>query len=165
MRILFILLFLTSCSTYVGDISKYEQPLPKWQNVLERQPIVAGHDKPTYGAMAEAHEHCNGMMVYTKDEVDNWQTPLESEKRKKGDCDDYSICKYYALRAAGFQAKDLNIAVIDNFMGVHEVLFVKLEGKEYVLDNNIPRPLPMSEYTRNLKVIYSFNENGVRVWK
>lgn len=164
MRKLFILLFLTSCS-HVADLSKFEQPLPQWQAVMERQPIVAGHDKPTYGAMAEAHEHCNNLMVYTRDVTDNWQTPDESTKRGKGDCDDYSICKYYRLRAAGFQAKDLNIAVIENLAEAHEVLFVKLEGKEYVLDNKIPRPLPMSEYTRNLKVIYTFNENGVRVWR
>ena len=48
-----------------------------------------------------------------------------------GDCEDYALAKYLALRALGFAAADLRIvALSDAARGLHHaVLTVRLEGR------------------------------------
>lgn len=67
---------------------------------------------------------------------DYWALPLEF-LRKSGDCEDFSIVKYFALRELGFSSGQLRIVVLkDNIRGVaHAVLAVYLDGEVYVLDN------------------------------
>jgi len=67
---------------------------------------------------------------------DYWATPLEFMKQS-GDCEDYSIIKFYALRELGWKNKDMRIvAIVDRIRGVaHAVLTVRLGNKTLVLDN------------------------------
>ncbi len=67
---------------------------------------------------------------------DYWATPGEFLKLS-GDCEDYSITKYYALRKLGFAVDDMRIVLLkDNIRNIsHAILAVKLDGETYVLDN------------------------------
>jgi predicted transglutaminase-like cysteine proteinase len=67
---------------------------------------------------------------------DYWQTPAELMIRG-GDCEDFAIAKYLALRAAGWAAEDLRVViVIDERRAVaHAVLIASHAGKAWVLDN------------------------------
>ena len=67
---------------------------------------------------------------------DYWQTPAEFIGRG-GDCEDFAIAKYLALREAGWAAEDLRIAVVtDERRNVaHAVLIATHAGKAWVLDN------------------------------
>ena len=67
---------------------------------------------------------------------DYWATPGEFLKLS-GDCEDYSITKYYALRKLGFSVDDMRIVLLkDNIRNIsHAILAVKLDGESYVLDN------------------------------
>lgn len=67
---------------------------------------------------------------------DYWATPGEFLKLS-GDCEDYSITKYYALRKLGFAIDDMRIVLLkDNIRNIsHAILAVKLDGETYVLDN------------------------------
>ncbi len=67
---------------------------------------------------------------------DYWATPAEFLKLS-GDCEDYSITKYYALRKLGFAIDDMRIVLLkDNIRNIsHAILAVKLNGESYVLDN------------------------------
>ncbi len=68
--------------------------------------------------------------------TDYWATPVEFMKLS-GDCEDYSIAKFHALRELGWANKDMRIAVIvDRIRGVaHAVLVVRFRDKTLVLDN------------------------------
>ena len=68
--------------------------------------------------------------------TDYWATPVEFMKLS-GDCEDYSIAKFYALRELGWANKDMRIAVIvDRIRGVaHAVLVVRFRDKTLVLDS------------------------------
>lgn len=67
---------------------------------------------------------------------DYWASPDEF-LMFSGDCEDYSIVKYYALRELGYTPDDLRIVLLkDKIRNVsHAVLTVKLNGEIYVLDN------------------------------
>jgi predicted transglutaminase-like cysteine proteinase len=67
---------------------------------------------------------------------DYWATPREFIE-KSGDCEDYAISKYYALRDLGVPADRLRIAAVKDTirnMG-HAVLIVYMNDDAYILDN------------------------------
>jgi len=67
---------------------------------------------------------------------DYWTTPRVFIE-KSGDCEEYAITKYYALRALGVPAEFLRIAAVrDTIRNLgHAVLVVFMDGDAYVLDN------------------------------
>lgn len=89
---------------------------------------------------------------------DYWATPFEFIPRS-GDCEDYSITKYYALRALGFPIDDLRIVIlVDRIRGLaHAVLTVKLDNDEFVLDNQANVVMSHHRY-RHYDPQYSVNE-------
>lgn len=67
---------------------------------------------------------------------DYWATPLEF-LRHSGDCEDYAICKYFALRYLGFNVDQLRIVILrDTIRSItHAVLAVYLNNDILILDN------------------------------
>lgn len=90
--------------------------------------------------------------------TDYWATPGEFLKLS-GDCEDYSITKYYALRKLGFSIEDMRIVLLkDNIRNIsHAILAVKLDGESYVLDNVSDLVLPHLKYEHYVPQ-YSVNE-------
>ncbi len=72
--------------------------------------------------------------IYGRSEY--WATPREFMARS-GDCEDYAIAKYFALRAFGFGRDALRIVVLnDRIRGIgHAVLAVYLADDIMILDN------------------------------
>jgi predicted transglutaminase-like cysteine proteinase len=91
---------------------------------------------------------------------DFWETPFEFLK-KSGDCEDYAIAKYLLLRAIGWPADRLRIAIVrDRNLNIgHAVLIAYLEGVTFVLDNQTGQILPEAQVHQYLP-IYSVNEEG-----
>lgn len=87
-----------------------------------------------------------------------WATPDEF-LRLSGDCEDYSIAKYYALRKLGFSAEDLRIVLLkDNIRNIlHAVLAVRLDDEKYILDNMSDLLLSHLKYEHYVPQ-YSVNE-------
>ncbi len=92
---------------------------------------------------------------------DYWAAPREFFARG-GDCEDFVIVKYLSLRALGFPAADLRLAILyDTRRAIaHAVLAVKLEGEDLVLDNVHSRILPLRKLP-HYQVHYSVNEETV----
>ena len=67
---------------------------------------------------------------------DYWATPVEFLERG-GDCEDYAITKYVALRALGFPENRLRIAVVQDLIKdiPHAVLIVYSDEGPLILDN------------------------------
>lgn len=89
---------------------------------------------------------------------DYWATPAEFLKLS-GDCEDYSITKYYALRKLGFAVSDMRIVLLkDNIRNIsHAILAVKIDGDSYVLDNMSDLVLSHLKYEHYVPQ-YSVNE-------
>lgn len=91
---------------------------------------------------------------------DVWQTPF-SFWRQGGDCEDYAIAKYMALRALGFSPEELRLTVLTSRMRreVHAVLLIEVEGAWYVADN-LRRSLRLLEQYDGWKPIFSVSDAG-----
>jgi predicted transglutaminase-like cysteine proteinase len=95
-------------------------------------------------------------------EIDVWNSPLVTFTRGAGDCEDYAIAKYVALRMAGIAAEDLRIVVmVDTIRHEgHAVASVRLDGHWLMLDN---RRMAMIEdsYIRNYRPLFVIDDTAV----
>ncbi len=80
--------------------------------------------------------------------ADFWANAGETLKRGTGDSEDIAIVKMQALKAAGFNPKDLYISIgRHNVRGAHIVLLARTAGGFFVLDD----PLQGGEVTTSAK--------------
>jgi predicted transglutaminase-like cysteine proteinase len=96
---------------------------------------------------------------------DYWATPVEFLSTDGGDCEDYSIAKYFTLRALGVPDEKLRITYVKEtviYNEAHMVLayFPTPDAEPLVLDNINPTLLPASRRT-DLVPVYSFNGSGL----
>ena len=91
---------------------------------------------------------------------DYWATPREFLERG-GDCEDYAIVKFMALRVLGWANGDLRIVVVNNLIQrtSHAVLIAYVDGAAWVLDNQIGLVVA-SERIKHLQLIFSLNEDS-----
>jgi predicted transglutaminase-like cysteine proteinase len=91
---------------------------------------------------------------------DYWATPLQF-MNKDGDCEDYAIAKFVSLRQLGFRNGQMRVVVLDDLnLGVaHAILVVYLDGRAFVLDNQIAQVVP-AEIIRHYRPVYSINEDA-----
>ena len=68
---------------------------------------------------------------------DVWSAPLATLARGAGDCEDYAIAKYVALREVGVPEDRLRIVVVSDALNGegHAVAAVRLDGHWWLLDN------------------------------
>lgn len=91
---------------------------------------------------------------------DYWATPAEFVG-KSGDCEDYSIIKYYALKELGIAPDTMRIVALrDAIRGIgHAVLVVYAKDDAWVLDNQTNLVLSHTRYG-HYKPQYSVNETA-----
>lgn len=89
---------------------------------------------------------------------DYWESPLEF-LRHSGDCEDYAICKYFALRYLGFTSEQLRIVILrDTIRSItHAVLAVYLNDDILILDN-LSSPVFSHQRYQHYVPQYSINE-------
>ena len=92
--------------------------------------------------------------------TDFWETPIEFLQHA-GDCEDFAVTKYMALRALGVPVDDMRVAVVDDRqLGVtHAVLLVAAGDRYYVLDNLTNDVVPVAAVPF-YRPIYAINEHG-----
>jgi len=90
---------------------------------------------------------------------DYWATPAEFMKNS-GDCEDYAIIKFYAMKQLGLDTDSMRIVVVTDVIRnlAHAVLAVYHEGNAYILDNLSNLVLPHTRLT-HYKPQFSVNEN------
>src|SRR5947199_8468686 len=130
----------------------------KEQKVLERCRADAS-DCPSYAAqflrlinavksksgraqLEEANRGVNAAIRFVPDfaqygEADRWSAPLATFATAKGDCEDYAIAKYVALREAGLPSDDLRVVLVHDraVRQDHAVLAAHLDDRWLILDN------------------------------
>jgi predicted transglutaminase-like cysteine proteinase len=96
-------------------------------------------------------------------EIDVWSSPLVTFAHGAGDCEDYAIAKFVALREAGVSPDDLRIVIMrDTIRGEdHAVAAARLDGQWLTLDN---RRMTMVEdvYVRNYRPTFVIDRDGVK---
>lgn len=91
---------------------------------------------------------------------DYWATPVEFMERG-GDCEDFAIAKYTALRALGVPEERLRLAIVhDNVKNIpHAVLVVYTDEGAVVLDNQT-KSLVDGEKMQRYRPIFSINRQA-----
>ena len=102
--------------------------------------------------------------------ADRWSAPLDMNAKGSfdtgfGDCEDYAIAKYVALRGAGVSARDLRLLLVrDNAVHLdHAVLAVRQDGHWLVLDNRWSRLIEDREL-QQFAPLFALNEEGVKLF-
>jgi predicted transglutaminase-like cysteine proteinase len=95
--------------------------------------------------------------------LDHWSAPLETFTTHRGDCEDYAIAKYVALRAAGGAPEDVKLVVVRNIgtSEYHAVVAVRLDGTWQILDNRWLALVRDREIWRAAP-LFVIGEDGVR---
>lgn len=95
---------------------------------------------------------------------DYWATPVEFLASNGGDCEDFSIAKYFSLRLLGIADEKMSLTYVKavNLNQAHMVLtyFESPGAVPLVLDNLTNSILPANKRS-DLLPIYSFNGSGL----
>lgn len=135
------------------------QALAKWEKDL------ASYRHASLKVMAENVNAFVNKTRYVTDsrnwgQSDYWATPVEFLQRG-GDCEDYAVAKYVALRSLGVPEDRMRIAVVQDTQKniPHAVLVVYAESGVYVLDNQSENMLS-GESGNRYRPIYSINRQA-----
>jgi predicted transglutaminase-like cysteine proteinase len=125
---------------------------------------------PGRSKIAQINRAINAAIRYTSDEeqygvADLWTAPLASLASGRGDCEDYAIAKYAALRDAGFAFEDLRLLIVRdrNARQDHAVVGVRHEGRWLMLDNRHDILLEEKD-AQHFTPLFALDQQGVKLF-
>lgn len=116
------------------------KPFPKWEQVVTKmgdiKPLEILDDKSIKQAAIDVDKFVDNKYKFISDRDDYWKTPQEFQKDGGGDCEDFSIVKYYYLLKAGVPDKYMYIMVgLTDQQDIHAVLVVDTIDGRVVLNS------------------------------
>lgn len=139
------------------------------ERLLDWQALMDSHDTDTEeNKLRLVNDFFNGMRFVSDidhwGKEDYWATPVEFLASKGGDCEDYSIAKYYTLKQMGVPIERMRITYVKalELNQAHMVLtyYSTPDSIPLVLDNLKSKILPATERS-DLLPVYSFNAEGL----
>jgi len=94
-----------------------------------------------------------------------WASPLQTLSSGAGDCKDYAIVKYAALRELGIAPSDLRLVIVrdDQRQAEHEILAVRYEQNWLILDN-LTMAMLNAEQVRHYYPLFVMDYRGARAF-
>jgi predicted transglutaminase-like cysteine proteinase len=120
--------------------------------------------RPLADRVARANSYFNAvpyvLAVKNWGDAGYWETPYEFLARG-GQCQDYAIAKYFALKASGVPESDMRFVVVRDIQRSldHAILIVAVNGQDYVLDNQDTRLETLADVHR-YRAYYALNNTG-----
>ncbi|OQK17059.1 sulfate adenylyltransferase [Methyloprofundus sedimenti] len=136
----------------------------QWQSLMQSGVFLSEQDK-----LQRVNDFFNQHIKFTEDIYtwgvnDYWATPLELLTKGMGDCEDYSIAKYFTLLELGVPEKKMRIVYVKavKLNQAHMVLayYSSPRAIPVLLDNLIPR-IKLATERMDLLPVYSFNGSGL----
>ena len=95
--------------------------------------------------------------------IDRWSAPLVTLTTGLGDCEDYAIAKYVALKEVGMAAEDVKLIIVRDLAvgGEHAVVAVRFDGHWIILDNRWLILVEDSQI-RQMVPLFVLDQAGVR---
>ena len=156
----------------IGKLAQQFGPIAK-SRLTDGRTLVTAPKNKTLQQEREKLELVNDFMNRTPfvsdlqhwGKEDYWATPVEFLSTNGGDCEDFSIAKYFALRSLGVPDAKLRITYVKEIVvynEAHMVLayFPAPDAEPLVLDNINKAIRPASTRT-DLVPVYSFNGSGL----
>ena len=157
-------LILRNAEQRYGSLGAAKQRILAWDDLIR-----SSADLTEAAKLGEVNHFFNRTVRFTDDirlwqQNDYWATPIETLVKGAGDCEDYSIAKYFTLRRLGIPSEKLRITYVKalNYNQAHMVLtyYATPTAEPLVLDNLINDIRPASE-RRDLLPVYAFNAEGL----
>ena len=135
-----------------NEINKWQKGLRKFENL----PLKTMADK--VNEFVNETRYITDQNNYGKS--DYWSTPVEF-LQNGGDCEDFAIAKYTALRTLGVPEERMRIAIVhDNLKNIpHAILVIYTEQGAYILDNQQEDIINAANYSR-YRPIFSINRQA-----
>lgn len=147
-----------------GDrVQQLQRQIPQWQDLPEKEKLV------------HVNDFFNRMLQFSSDaalwrQADFWATPGETLGMGAGDCEDFTIIKYFTLRMLGIPVQRMRLTYVrariggpaSNITQAHMVLtyYATPDAQPLVLDNLLNEIRPASRRP-DLEPVFSFNSDGV----
>lgn len=132
--------------------------------------INAVRAKAGRARLEEANRAVNTAIRYISDyslhgEADRWSAPLASFATAKGDCEDYAIAKYVALREAGVARENLQLVLVRDraVRQDHAVLAARLDDRWLILDNRQSLLIEDGDAS-SFMPLFAINHDGVHLF-
>ena len=180
----FFFLFFVSCMILIASIingqnfrldtellSNAEQKYGKsarlrivaWENL-----IITDNSQTELEKLEKVNQFFN-QMEFVEDidhwgDKDYWATPIEFLGTQGGDCEDFTIAKYFTLKAMGIEEEKLNLTYVKALTyNVHHMVltYFSTPGSEPLVLDNIVADIKPASQRRDLLPIYSFNGTGL----
>lgn len=145
--------------------------LHDWQKLLgETKSLATPEDK-----LRRVNDFFNRRIRFAEDQLiwnqgDYWATPMETLAKGQGDCEDFTIAKYFTLIEAGIASEQLRLVYVKARIGglsstlqqAHMVLawYASPDAEPLVLDNLITDIRPAARRP-DLVPVFSFNSQGI----
>lgn len=159
---------LKAFAKWTGMFDRFDRELRSANNqvlIQEWQSELAGYKGLSLKAMADRVNDLVNKKRYIVDsknwgKSDYWATPVEFLKRG-GDCEDFAIAKYTALRTLGVPEERMRVAIVhDKQKNIpHAVLIVYTDQGPYILDNQNKNLMNASREGR-YRPIFSINRTA-----
>lgn len=146
--------------------------LQQWQLLINEI-----KDKTDKEKIIQVNNFLNAQILFQDDRqlwknIDYWATPLETLGMGAGDCEDYTIIKYFTLLEAGVAVDHLRFIYVKAQIGdassrlfqAHMVLgyYETDDSIPYLLDNLVSN-VELASRRTDLKPVFSFNSDGIWV--
>ena len=157
-------LILSNAESRYGNLGAARQRIQAWEALIKSSDQLTEQDK-----LSEVNRFFNRQIRFVDDirlwnVNDYWATPIEMLIKGAGDCEDYSIAKYFTLRRLGIPSDKLRITYVKalNYNQAHMVLtyYASPSAEPLVLDNLINQIKPASQ-RKDLLPVYAFNAEGL----
>ena len=132
--------------------------------------VTAVKSKTGRARLEEANRAVNMAIRYVSDfaqhgEADRWSAPLATFAAAKGDCEDYAIAKYVALREAGLPQEDMRLVLVRDrsVRQDHAVLAARLGDRWLILDNR-QAGLIEDQDAVHFMPLFAINHDGVHLF-
>lgn len=147
-----------------GNLGNAKGRIQAWDELIRASESLPEKDKLT-----SVNRFFNRQIRFSDDsrnwrQNDYWATPIEALVKGAGDCEDYSIAKYFTLRRLGVPSEKLRITYVKalQYNQAHMVLtyYASPTAEPLVLDNLIGEIRPASQ-RKDLLPVYAFNAEGL----
>lgn len=147
-----------------GNLGVGKGRLEAWDELIQ-----ASSNLPEEEKLTAVNRFFNRQFRFVDDsrnwrQEDYWATPVEALMKGAGDCEDYSIAKYFTLRRLGIPSEKLRITYVKalQYNQAHMVLtyYASPGAEPLVLDNLIGDIRPASQ-RKDLLPVYAFNAEGL----
>lgn len=147
-----------------GNLGVAKGRIEAWDELIQASANLSESEK-----LAAVNRFFNRQFRFSDDirnwrQEDYWATPVEALVKGAGDCEDYSIAKYFTLRRLGIPSEKLRITYVKalQYNQAHMVLtyYSSPSAVPLVLDNLIGEIRPASQ-RKDLLPVYAFNAEGL----